>query len=341
MLCPLHKTLRMTCEPYGWKISIKTRTCLLKGWGEAYIPSHVHCTFTTTFFITDKCWNGYKHEPMALDGWTSQVPWPWRFRPRHSTQLNGTMHAPSFNRKMCLRNLGGTCPTEATRRSRTRCPIFCLSCSSAPRGHVLLTFSTFFFGVFFALPSQPMPCFIHFLGAFRLSISLFVFPSLSDSSAFYLRCLCHLCHCLSPLFFPCSVGIFFSFSVFRVLVFLCPWPPRERKRAVSYRDKGPLHCPAQSCKANTLAAKKCGAKKTTHSHPPASLFSGAQALQGLLSIRRKSAGGGGGAREAAKAEHGRSVLTYACEYNVVSDALLQYVPCGDWARDLWLIGPSL
>lgn len=96
-----------------------------------------------------------------------------------------------------------------------------------------------FFGVFFALPSQPMPCFIHFLGAFRLSISLFVFPSLSDSSAFYLRCLCHLCHCLSPLFFPCSVGIFFSFSVFHVLVFLCPWPPRERKRAVSYRNKGP------------------------------------------------------------------------------------------------------
>lgn len=64
--------LRMTCKPKDWKKSIKTRTCLLKGWGEAYIPSHIHCTITITFFTTDKCWNGYKHEPVALDGWTSQ-----------------------------------------------------------------------------------------------------------------------------------------------------------------------------------------------------------------------------------------------------------------------------
>lgn len=77
-----------------------------------------------------------------------------------------------------------------------------------------------------------------------------------------------------------------------------------------------------------MAAKKCGAKKTTHSHPPASLFSGAQDLQGLLSIRRKSAG--------AEEGHGKQQRPSMAKcfdvrerINVESDALLQYVPCGD------------
>lgn len=176
-----------------------------------------------------------------------------------------------------------------------------------------------------------MPCFIHFLGAFRLSISLFVFPSLSDSSAFYLRCLCHLCHCLSPLFSPCSVGIFFSFSVFRILVFLCPWPPRERKRAVSYRNKGPALLgsgAAQSCKANTMAAKKCGAKRPpTPTHRL--LFFRARRICRACCLYAASPRG-------AEEGHGKQQRPSMAKcfdvrerINVESDALLQYVPCGD------------
>lgn len=124
------------------------------------------------------------------------------------------MHAPSFNRKMCLRNLGGTCPTEATavrraavpmsRRSRTRCPIFCLSCSPAPRGHVLLTFSTFFWWFFrppltahalfypfpWRLPSLHFSLCLSFPFRFLCFLPAVSLPSLSLSLAPFFPLLC-------------------------------------------------------------------------------------------------------------------------------------------------------
>lgn len=136
------------------------------------------------------------------------------------------MHAPSFNRKMCLRNLGGTCPTEATavrraavpmsRRSRTRCPIFCLSCSPAPRGHVLLTFSTFFWW-FFRPPLTahalfyPFPWRLPSLSFLSLSFLPFPIPLLFTCGVFAIFVI------VSRPFFPLALSGFsslFPFSAF-------------------------------------------------------------------------------------------------------------------------------
>ena len=115
---------------------------------------------------------------------------------RHSWTAQ-RMHCLS-TRKMCLRNLGGTCPhqpppTEATAVGRGAVPmsprpIFYLNCSSAPRGHVLLAVPTFFCVFFRFSPHSPCPVFFPcrfcisssfalslVFGALRFSISFFVF----------------------------------------------------------------------------------------------------------------------------------------------------------------------